>query len=133
MALTIIAWTTLAIFVGGSWIGIPLLGRAYRPALATLCVAVIGGFLFSYLAGFSIGRFTALIPLLVTAFAVTHGRAARLQVAAQVAAILIYLLFAWLIAEQVHYWGIQFELPICLLAYALALSFPPAPPTRGSA
>src|SRR5438876_5493117 len=95
MALAIIAWAPLAIFVGGSWIGIPLLGRAYRRALATLVVATTGGFVFSFLAGFSIGRFSALLPLLVTAFAVTYGRAARLQVAAYVAALLIYLLFAW--------------------------------------
>ncbi len=130
MALAIIAWTPLAIFVGGSWIGIPLLGRAYRRALATLVVATTGGFVFSFLAGFSIGRFSALLPLLVTAFAVTYGRAVRLQVAAYVAALLIYLLFAWMIPEQVHYWGIQFELPICLLAYVVALRFPPPVPAR---
>lgn len=52
--------------------------------------------------------------------------------AAYVAAILIYLLFAWMIPEQVHYWGIQFELPICLLAYAVALRFPPRQATRSS-
>ena len=132
MALAIIAWTPLAIFVGGSWIGIPLLGRAYRRALATLVVATMGGFVFSFLAGFSIGRFTALLPLLVTAFAVTYGRAVRLQVAAYVAALLIYLLFAWMIPEQVHYWGIQFELPICLLAYVGVLRFPPPQATRSS-
>ena len=50
--------------------------------------------------------------------------------AAYVAAILIYLLFAWMIPEQVHYWGIQFELPICLLAYVVALRFPPPVPAR---
>jgi len=132
MAFTIIAWLSLAIFVAGSWTGVPLLRRAYQRALATLLAAVTGGFVFSYLAGFSIGRFTALLPLLLTAFAITYGRAVLLQVAAYVAAILIYLLFAWLIPEQVHFWGIQFELPICLLAYAIALRFPPAPATRGS-
>ena len=132
MAFTIIAWLSLAIFVAGSWTGVPLLRRAYQRALATLLAAVTGGFVFSYLAGFSIGRFTALLPLLLTAFAITYGRAVLLQVAAYVAAILIYLLFAWLIPEQVHFWGIQFELPICLLAYAIALRFPPAPASRGS-
>ena len=109
-----------------------MLDRAYRPALATLLVVTIAGFAFSFLAGFSIGRFTAILLLLVTAFAVTYGRAVWLQVAAYVAAILIYLLFAWMIPEQVHYWGIQFELPICLLAYVVALRFPPPQATRSS-
>ena len=132
MAYVIIAWLSLAIFVAASWIGIPLLRRAYRRALATLLAAVTGGFVFSYLGGFSIGRFTALLPLLLTAFAVTYGRAVQVQAAAHGAAILIYLLFAWLIPERVHFWGIQFELPICLLACAIALRFPPAPATHGS-
>jgi hypothetical protein len=102
-----------------------VLGRAYRPALTTLLLVTIAGFAFSFLGGFSIGRFTAILPLLLTAFAVTYGRAVWLQVAAYLAAISIYVLFAWMIPEQVHYWGIQFELPICVLAYAVALRFPP--------
>jgi len=109
-----------------------MLNRAYRPAMARLLVATIAAFVLSFLGGFTIGRFTAILPLLLTAFAVTYGRAIWLQVAAYVAAILIYLLFAWLIPEQVHYWGIQFELPICLLAYGVALRFPPPQATRSS-
>ena len=30
-----------------------------------------------------------------------------------------------IVAEQVHFWGIQFMLPLCLVAYAAALIFPP--------
>ena len=112
--------------------GVIMFGRRYRQALTTLLLVTIAGFAFSFLGGFSIGRFSALLPLLLTAFAVTYGRAAWRQVAAYVAAILIYLLFAWMIPEQVHYWGIQFELPICLLAYAVALRFPPRQATRSS-
>ncbi len=102
-----------------------MLQRAYRPALTTLLLVTVAGFAFSFLGGFSIGRFTAILPLLLTAFAVTYGRAAWLKVAAYLAATFIYVLFAWMIPEQVHYWGIQFELPICVLAYAVALRFPP--------
>ena len=112
--------------------GVIMFGRRYRQALTTLLLGTIAGFAFSFLGGFSIGRFSALLPLLLAAFAVTYGRAVWLQVAAYVAAILIYLLFAWLIPEQVHYWGIQFELPICLLAYVVALRFPPRQATRSS-
>ena len=99
--------------------GVIMFGRRYRQALTTLLLVTIAGFAFSFLGGFSIGRFTALLPC-------------WRQVAAYVAAILIYLLFAWMIPEQVHYWGIQFELPICLLAYAVALRFPPRQATRSS-
>ena len=109
-----------------------MLDRSYRPALATLLLVTIAGFVVSFVGGFSIGRFTVVLPLLLTAFALTYGRALWLQVAAYLAAILIYVLFAWVIPDQVHYWGIQFELPICLLAFAVALRFPPAPASRGS-
>jgi hypothetical protein len=85
----------------------------------------VGGFTFSFIAGFSIGRFTAVLPLMITAFAVTRDRDRRLQLAAQVVAIGLYVLLAWILAEQVGYWGIQLELPLCLLAYAAALIFPP--------
>jgi hypothetical protein len=120
-----IAWGSLALFFIGAFAGTLLLERAYRLALAVFVVATVGGFTFSYLAGFSIGRFTAVLPLVITAFAVTQYRDPRLQVAAQVAAIGIYVLLAWILDEQVHFWGIQLELPLCLVAYAAALIFPP--------
>jgi hypothetical protein len=109
----------------GVLVGIRFLERAYRLALIFFVVATVGGFAFSFVAGFSIGRFTAVLPLVVTAFAVTRDRAPRLQLAAQAAAIAIYLLLAWLIPERVGFWGIQFMLPLCLVAYAAALIFPP--------
>jgi hypothetical protein len=120
-----IAWGSLALFFIGAFAGTLLLERAYRLALAVFVIATVGGFTFSYLAGFSIGRFTAVLPLLITAFAVTQYRDPRLQVAAQVAAIGIYVLLAWILDEQIHFWGIQLELPLCLVAYAAALIFPP--------
>ena len=120
-----IAWGSLAGFLLGALVGTLLLERAYRLALAVFLVATVGGFTFSFLSGFSIGRFTAVLPLVVTAFAVTRDRAPRLQLAAQAAAIGIYVLLAWLIPERVGYWGIQFMLPLCLVAYAAALIVPP--------
>jgi hypothetical protein len=102
--------------------------RTYRPTLAVLFVATLGGFAFAFITGFSIGRFVAVLPLLLTAYAVTYGRGYLLQVAAFVAAIGIYILFAWLIPEQVHYWGIHIETPICAFAYVIAFLRPP----RGS-
>jgi hypothetical protein len=95
-------------------------------------VATICGFAFSYVAGFSIGRFTALLPLLLTAYAVTRERSPVLQAAAHFAAIALYIVVAWIVAEQVNYWGIQFELPLCLVAYAAAAMFPPGRALRSS-
>jgi len=120
-----IAWGSLALFFIGAFAGTLLLERAYRLALAVFVVATVGGFTFSYLAGFSIGRFTAVLPLVITAFAVTRDRDQRLQLAAQAAAFAIYVLLAWIIPEQVGYWGIHLELPLCLVAYAAAMIKPP--------
>src|SRR5438067_1287175 len=121
-----IAWVSFAVFFVGAFAGTVLVGRAYRLALAIFVVATVGGFTFSYLAGFSIGRLTAVLPLVITAFAVTQYRDLRLQSAAQAAATGIYVLLASIFAEQVHFCAIQFELPLCLIAYAAALMFPPS-------
>ena len=109
----------------GTLVGVRFLEGAYRPALGIFAVATVGGLIFSFLAGFSIGRFTAVLPMVVTAFAVTRDRPPPLQLAAQAAAIGIYVLLAWIIPERVGFWGIQFMLPLCLVAYAAALIFPP--------
>jgi hypothetical protein len=121
-----IGWGSLVVFLAGTWVGARYLERAYRPALVVFVVATVGGFAFSLIAGFSIGRFTAVLPLIVTAFAVTRDRDPRLQVAAHGAAIGIYVLLAWILDEQVGYWGIHLMLPVSLVAYAVALLFPPA-------
>ena len=123
--LGVIAWGSLALFLVGTLVGTLFLERAYRLALAVFALGTVGGFTFSFLSGFSIGRFTAVLPLIVTAFAVTRDRNPRLQLAAQAAAIGVYVLLAWILAEQVGYWGIQIELPLCLIAYTAALIFPP--------
>ena len=123
--LATLAWGLLALFLVGTLVGTVFLERAYRLALAVFAVATVSGFVFSFLSGFSIGRFTAVLPLVVTAFAVTRDRNPRLQLAAQAIAIGIYIVLAWILAEQVGFWGIQIELPLCLVAYAAALIFPP--------
>jgi hypothetical protein len=99
--------------------------RRYRIELARFCLVTVIGFAISFAGGFSIGRFSSLLPLLLTAYAVTRFRTIALQLVAWLAAVLLYLLFAWLIPEQVRYWGIHIELPITLLAYAIAFIFPP--------
>src|ERR1700736_3093564 len=98
--------------------------RTYRPTLAILFVVTLGGFAFAFITGFSLGRFVVVLPLLVTAYAVTYGRGLYFQVAGYGAAVGLYLLLAWL-TDWVYDWGIFVDLPICTIAYAIAFVRPP--------
>src|SRR5438105_6290978 len=122
-----LAWGLVALFSIGALACMFFLERGYRLALAIFAVATTCGFAFAFLSGFSIGRFIAVLPLIVTAFAVTRDRPPLLQLGAQIAAVAIYIVLAWIVDAQVHFWGIQIELPLCLVAYAVAASFPPRP------
>jgi hypothetical protein len=124
-AMAIVASALFALFLAGTVAGVLFLERAYRLALAVFAVATTCGFAFAFLTGFSIGRFISVLPLVVTAFAVTRDRPLLLQLAAQIVALAVYVLLAWIVFEQVHFWGIQIELPLCLAAYAAAALFPP--------
>jgi hypothetical protein len=99
--------------------------RTYRPTLVVLFIVTLGGFAFAFITGFSIGRFVVVLPLLVTAYAVTYGRGLYLQLAGFAAAVGLYLLLAWLIPELTYDWGIPAELPLCTIAYAIAFLRPP--------
>ena len=78
LVLGAIAYGSLVLFLVGTLIGTLSLERAYRLALVIFVAASVGGFVFSFISGFSIGRFTAVLPLIVTAFAVTRDRSPRL-------------------------------------------------------
>ncbi len=113
-----IVWASLGVFLVGLAVGATLPPSSYRSGLGILFSATFDGFVFSFLTGFSIGRFTVVLPLVVTAFAVTYGRSWRLQVLAYAAAIITYLVLAWLITGIG--WGIPIELPLCFVAYVVA-------------
>ena len=123
VALSVIVWVSLGVFIVGLVVGATLLPRSYRSALGILFLATISGFVFSFLTGFSIGRFTVVLPLVATAFAVTYARSWRLQVLAHAAALVTYVVLAWLIIGIS--WGIPIDLPICFLAYVVAFLLPP--------
>jgi len=114
---------SLGVFLVGLIVGATLLRSSYRLALGILFLATFSGFVFSFLTGFSIGRFMVVLPLVATAFAVTYARSWRLQVLAHAAAIVTYLVLAWLIIGIS--WGIPIELPLCFLAYIVAFLLPP--------
>jgi hypothetical protein len=104
--------------------------RTYRPTLIVLFIVTLAGFGFAFITGFSIGRFVVVLPLLVTAYAVTYGRGYPLQLAGYAAAVGLYLLLAWLKPDWTYDWGISIELPVCTLAYAVAFLRPPRVATR---
>jgi hypothetical protein len=99
--------------------------RTYRPTLTILFIVTLGGFAFAFITGFSIGRFLVVLPLLVTAYAVTYGRGLRVALAGFAAAVSLYFVLAWLRPELTYYWGIPAELPLCTIAYAIAFLRPP--------
>jgi hypothetical protein len=99
--------------------------RTYRPTLLVLFIVTLAGFAFAFITGFSIGRFVVVLPLLVTAYAVSYRRGPLLQLAAYVAALGTYVVLAWVRVDWSHYWGIPIELPVCAIAYAIAFLRPP--------
>lgn len=99
--------------------------RTYRPTLIVLFIGMLGGFAFAFISGFSIGRFVVVLPLLVTAYAVTYGRGLYLQLVGYAAAVGLYLLLAWLRPDWAYDWGISVELPLCTVAFVIAFLRPP--------
>jgi hypothetical protein len=104
--------------------------RTYRPTLIGLFVVTLAGFGFAFITGFSIGQFVVVLPLLVTAYAIGYGRGLRLRLAAFAAAVVLYVLLAWLRPDWAYDSGISIELPLCTIAYVIAFIRPPA---RGTA
>ena len=98
--------------------------RTYRPTLIALFLVTLGGFAFAFITGFSIGRFVVVLPLLVTAYAVTYGRGLPLQLVGYAAAVGLYLLLAWW-TDWTYDWGNPAELPLCTIAYAIVFLRPP--------
>lgn len=129
VVLGLIAWGSLGVFLMAAALGAALLDRAYRPALLVLCAATVAGSVFSFLTGFSIGRFTSVLPVVLTAFAVTHGRRTILQLAALAIAFAIYYALAWIFPEKVGFWGIYIELMLCAAAYGIAFVLAPRIPS----
>ena len=99
--------------------------RTYRPTLVALSIVTLVGFGFAFVTGFSIGRFVVVLPLLVTAYAVTYGRGLPRQLAGYAAAVSVYLLLAWWKPDLTYYWGIPAEVPLCAIAFAIAFLRPP--------
>ncbi len=72
-------------------------GSHRTAALALLLIAEAGTLTFSFIGGFSIGRFTAVVPVLVSGFVMGMGRSRVTAGACLFGAAVIYLLFSWLL------------------------------------
>lgn len=75
-------------------------------ALTLLFIAVLGTLAFSFVGGFSIGRFTAVIPVLVTGYVVAIGRGPTVVASCVVGAAVFYLAFSWLFTPLVLTGGV---------------------------
>ena len=104
-----------------------------RLALTLFAFAVAWLLVFSFVAGFSIGRFTALIPVMVIGYVVGMGRGPAAVAGALLAAAFIYAASSWLfygsLADAVPLlfsaWAIPFYAVLGVAAFAWALMKPP--------
>ena len=77
-----------------------------RTGLTVLLMAIVGILAFSFVGGFSVGRFTAVIAVLATGYMVATGRGPLAVGASMVGAALLYLAFSWLFTPLVLSGGI---------------------------
>jgi hypothetical protein len=126
--LAAVLWTGLAICIIGALAGVQLAWRGHRKiALAFLLTAALGMSAFSLIAGFSIGRFTAVVPALLAGYMVAVGRGWLITLAALVGALVIYIACSWVLTALLFQGGI-FELifgawAIPLYAVAALMAF----------
>src|SRR4030088_3468647 len=105
----------------------------YSYALLLLCVATAYTLFFATISGFSIGRFVAVIPVLLTGYAVSQGRGHGFMTVSLTAAGATYFAFSWLLtpilfaagpdsllAAILGCWGIPLYAAIALLAFIWA-------------
>ena len=106
-------------------------------ALTLLLISVLGTLGFSFVGGFSVGRLTAIIPVLVIGYVVTIGRGPAAALSGVLAAALTYVAFSWLFTPLVltggplafvfGFWAIPFYAILALAAFAWAFAKRPSP------
>jgi len=104
-------------------------------ALTLLFVAVLGTLAFSFVGGFSIGRFTAVIPVLVIGYMVGMGRGPGAVTGCLFGAAVLYVAFSWLFTPLVltgvpfsflfGFWAIPVYSILAVAAFVWAVRKPP--------
>jgi hypothetical protein len=131
-----ILWAGFLLLIVTAAAGV-LLGRQHHraAALALLLVSALGLLAFSEIAGFSIGRMTALIPVLISAHIVGMGRGKTTVGACLIGATLLYVAFSWLLTPVASSggiwsavfgsWGILLYAILSMVAFGWSVSRPP--------
>ncbi len=106
-------------------------------ALTLLFFAVLGTLAFSFVGGFSVGRFTAVIPVLASGYVVGMGRGAAPVAATVLGAALTYVACSWLLTPLVltggvfalvfGFWAIPVYAILAVAAFGWAVAKPPRP------
>lgn len=101
-------------------------------ALTLLFISVLGILAFSFVGGFSVGRFTAIIPVLVIGYVVAMGRGPAITASCVFAAALTYVAFSWLFTPLVligggfslgfGFWAIPVYAILALAAFVWAFA-----------
>jgi hypothetical protein len=103
-------------------------------ALTLLFFAVLGTLAFSFVGGFSIGRFTAVIPVLVIGYVVGMDRGPVAVTSCLLGAAFVYLACSWLFTPLVTggafsfvfgFWAIPAYAILALAAFGWAVAKPP--------
>jgi hypothetical protein len=131
-----VLWTGFWLSLIASAVSVLLARHGHRQqALVLLFIAVLWTLVFSFLGGFSIGRFTAAIPVLLIGYMVGMGRGAMVVGRALIVAAAFYIAFSWLLiplasvgdplAVVFGAWGIPAYLAAAIAAFTWSLMNPP--------
>ena len=131
-----VLWMGFGLSIVAAVVSVRLSMRGRREqALSLLFLAVLGTLAFAYVGGFSVGRFTGLIPVLFIGYMVGMGRGRMVVVGCLVIAVIVYILISWLLTPLVAVggplavvfgaWGIPTYLVVAVAACFWTVGRPP--------
>lgn len=107
MSIAGLLWGMFWLAIVAAIVGVVLRHRQRRgAALGLLFESAVALLLFSFIAGFSIGRFTAALPVLISGYMVAMDRDPMLVAAWLLAAAVFYLACSWLLTPLVRVGGV---------------------------
>lgn len=140
--IALILWTVFGLSIIALVAGCLLAQGSRRTvALTMLFSAVLGTLAFSFISGFSVGRFTAVIPVFVSGYVIGMGRGRITVGLCVLGAAVMYVLFSWLLTPLVlsggvlallfGFWAMPVYAVVAPAAFGWAALNPPrVPPSR---
>lgn len=127
-----VLWTSLVTSLVGAVVGAAGVTRGRRASgFGLLLASTLALLAFSFAAGFTIGRFTAAIPVLLIGLMLSLGRGRLVVLLAVVTAAGVYVACSWLLTGRVvegklpawlfGAWAIPFDALLALGAFGLAV------------